>query len=298
MEIRTLRYFLAVAREKNITRAANSLHVTQPTLSKQIKELEESLNKQLLIRGNRQITLTEEGQLLKKRAEEIIDLVDRTEWELSQCMEEVTGNVYIGGGESHAMRLITKAIHQLKNQYPKIQFHLHSATAQEVMDKIDHGSLDFGVVIGSVDKQNYDFRQLPTTDRWGLLVTKDNPLANHDTITADQLTQLPLICSRQALNDNELSGWLGADFTSLNIVATYNLLYNATLMVEEGMGSALCLDKLANTSEDSPLTFIPLDPLIESPINLIWKRHVPFTAAAQLFHTAIQDALNPSQSTE
>lgn len=292
MEIRVLRYFLAVAREENITAAPRTLHVTQPTLSKQLKELEESLDTQLFIRGNRKIKLTEDGHWLRKRAQEIIDLVDRTESEMTQPEEKVSGNVYIGGGESDSIRLVTKVISKLREQFPNIQFHLYSASAEDVMEKVDNGLIDFGVVIGSVDKQNYDFRHLPTTDSWGLLVPKGSPLTHYDRITPELVSKAPLICSRQALRDNELSGWFGNAFENLNIVATYNLLFNASLMVEEGIGYALCLDKLANTTETSPLTFIPLEPKIESHLSLIWKRHVTFSVAAQKFLDVMQEEIS------
>ncbi|XJS11203.1 LysR family transcriptional regulator [Aerococcaceae bacterium WGS1372] len=292
MEIRVLRYFLAVAREKNFTAASKLLHVTQPTLSKQLMGLEESLGKQLLIRGSRQVTLTEEGQLLKKRAEEIIDLADRTELEIKQSSQEIGGSIFLGGGESTTMTLLVRAIHRLKKQHPHIQYHLYSATAPEVMERIDRGLLDFGLVIGAVSTQDYDFRHLPAADRWGLLVRKDSVLAQLDYITAQHLTQIPLICSRQALGDNELSGWLGQELESLDIVATYNLLYNATIMVEEGIGHALCIDGLANTSEESPLTFIPLEPKMESPLTLIWKRHTQLTPASKKFLQALQEEID------
>lgn len=291
MEIRVLRYFLAVAREKNFTSAARTLHVTQPTLSKQLIELEQSLNKQLLIRGSRQVTLTEDGQLLKKRAEEIIDLVDRTELELKQRSKDIAGSIFIGGGESTSIKMIVQAMNCIKTSHPRIQYHLYSATAPDVMDRIDQGLLDFGLVIGSVNTEAYDFLYLPATDHWGLLARKDSPLAKLDSITADELSDISLICSHQALQDNELSGWLGHDVESLNIVATYNLLYNATMMVEEGLGYALCIDGLANTSTESQLTFIPLQPQMASPLALVWKRHRPLTSVAKIFLKTFQEVI-------
>lgn len=260
-------------------------------MSKQLIELEQSLNKQLLIRGSRQVTLTEDGQLLKKRAEEIIDLVDRTELELKQRSKDIAGSIFIGGGESTSIKMIVQAMNCIKRSHPRIQYHLYSATAPDVMDRIDQGLLDFGLVIGAVNTEAYDFLYLPTTDHWGLLVRKDNPLAKLDSITADELSDISLICSHQALQDNELSGWLGHDVESLNIVATYNLLYNATMMVEEGLGYALCIDGLANTSTESQLTFIPLQPQMASPLALVWKRHRPLTSIAKIFLKTFQEVI-------
>lgn len=292
MEIRVLRYFLAVVQEESITGAARMLNVTQPTLSKQLKELEEELGTKLLIRGNRKITLTEEGALLRKRAQEIIALVEKTESEINNIDEIISGDVYIGGGETDAMRLIAKVAKELQAKHPHIQYHLYSGNADDVTKRLDKGLLDFGILIGTVNIQNYDYLHLPTTDTWGLLMRKDSSLATLDRIRPEDLYEIPLICSRQTLSDNEISGWLGNDFEKLNIVTTYNLIYNAALMVEEGLGYALCLDKLVDTSATSNLCFKPLEPKLEAQLNIIWKKYQVFSNPAKKFLELLQKEIS------
>ncbi|HMM05909.1 MAG TPA: LysR family transcriptional regulator [Clostridiales bacterium] len=291
MELRVLRYFLMVAREESITGAAKLLHVTQPTLSKQLMDLEEELGKKLLIRGNRRITLTEEGLLLRKRAQEIMDLVDKTETEISSTNEVISGDVYIGGGETDTMRLIAKIAKKLQGEYPNIQYHLYSGNAEDVMERLDKGLLDFGVIIGAANIQKYDYIRLAATDTWGLLMKEDSPMAVLDFVRPEHLRDIPLLCSRQALIGNELSGWFREDSEKLNIIATYNLIYNATLMVEEGMGYALCLDKLVNTTSSSGLCFKPLEPRLEAHLNIVWKKYQMFSKAAQKFLEKLQEEI-------
>lgn len=291
MELRVLRYFLAVAREESITGAAKVLNVTQPTLSKQLMELEEELGKKLLIRGNRRIALTEEGMLLRKRAQEIMDLVNKTESELGSSDEIISGDLHIGGGETDAMRLIARVIKKLQEEHPHIQYHLYSGNADDVTERLNNGLLDFGVIIGTANIQKYDYLRLPATDTWGLLMKKSSPLAALATIKPMNLRDLPLLCSKQALAGNELSGWFGSDAENLNIVATYNLIYNASLMVEEGIGYALCLDKLVNTTSSSSLCFKPLEPRLEAHLNIVWKKHQVFSKAAKKFLEKLQQEL-------
>lgn len=255
-------------------------------------ELEEELGKKLLIRGNRRITLTEEGVLLRKRAQEIMELVDKTESEISSSDEAISGDVYIGGGETDSMRLIAKVAKKLQKEHPHIQYHLYSGNADDVTDRLDKGLLDFGVLIGTVNIQNYDYLHLPTTDTWGLLMKKDSPLSNLNSIRPENLSDIPLICSRQALSGNEISGWFGNDFEKLNIVATYNLIYNATLMVEEEIGYVLCLDKLVNTTSASDLCFKPLEPRLEAHLNIIWKKYQVFSNAAKEFLKRLQEEIS------
>ncbi|MNB93715.1 Hca operon transcriptional activator [compost metagenome] len=293
MEFRVLRYFLAVAREESITGAAKALNVSQPTLSKQLMDLEESLGKQLFIRGNRRIALTEEGMLLRKRAQEIMELVDKTEAEIGGMDEIISGDLYIGGGETDAMRYIARSVKKLQLEHPHIQYHLYSGNAEDVMERLDKGLLDFGVIIGAAQIQNYDYLRLPATDTWGLLMKKDSPLADLESIRPEHLLGLPLLCSRQALAGNELSGWLREGSEHQNIVATYNLIYNAALMVEEGIGYALCLDKLVNTSNVSGLCFKPLEPRLEAPLYIVWKKVQVFSKAAEKFLKELKGTINP-----
>lgn len=294
MEFRVLQYFLAIAREETISKAAESLHITQPTLSRQMKGLEEQLGKQLFIRGNRKINLTEEGILLRQRAEEIISLVEKTESEIMHSDTTISGDIYIGSGETEGMRILAKVIDTCHKEYPKIKFHLYSGNFQDVVEKIENGLIDFGVLIEPADISKYDFIKLPVKDKWGVLMRKDSPIASLKSITADTLKKLPLICSSQEIVKNEISGWLNDDYNKLNIVATYNLIYNASLLVEEGSGYALGLDKLINTSGNSKLCFIPLEPKLEVGLTLIWKKYHLFSKAASYFLNQLRKEINKS----
>lgn len=289
MELRVLRYFLAVAREETINGAANYLHVTQPTLSRQLMDLEEELGKKLFIRGNRKITLTEEGLFLRKRAQEIVDLADKTESAFRAPEEVISGEIYIGGGETEAMRLIAQIAHEMQMDCPQIRVHLYSGNSDDVTERLDKGLLDFGVLIEPVNVSKYDFMRIPEKDSWGVLMRKDSPLAAHDQIVPEDLLDLPIITSRQSLVYSDFSKWLGCDFEQLNIVATYNLLYNASLLVEEGMGYALCLDRLINTSGDSRLCFRPLYPKMEVNLSIVWKKYQVFSNAAERFLRRFQE---------
>lgn len=301
MEIRVLRYFLAVAREGSITAAANYLHLTQPTLSRQLKDLEEELGQTLLIRKSHRVTLTPEGMLLRKRAEEIIAMVDKTQSEFVSLGNTVSGNVYIGGGETRVMKEIATAIRDIQTAFPAIHFHLYSGNAEDVTERLDKGLLDFGVLIQPADLSRYQSLQLKGKDQWGVLMPKDSPLAAKKAIQKEDLLDLPLICSRQAIrrhiSGNEFSHWFGEDFERLNIVSTFNLIYNAALLVEAGAGYAISLDGLTDTSRDSALCFRPLSPRLESRLAIVWKKDQVFSPAAQLFLDRITD-LYQSGSTD
>lgn len=283
MELRVLQYFLAVTREQSISGAAESLHLSQPTLSRQLKDMEEELGKQLLIRGNRKVTLTEEGMILRKRAEEIMELVKKTESEISLSDETIAGDITIGAGETDGIRLISRAAKTLQMEHPMIHFHIISGDAVTVLEQLDKGLIDFGLLVGSVDLSKYDYLKVPVKDTWGVLMRKDAPLAEKETITPKDLQDKPLIVSRQAKDGSELFEWLKKGTKTPNIVATYNLVYNGSLMVDEGIGYALCLDKIINTTGDSSLCFRPLDPPIEIGMHVIWKKYQVFTKAAEKF---------------
>lgn len=291
MEIRVLRYFLTVVREESISAAADYLHITQPTLSRQIKELEDELGVKLLNRGkkNRKITLTDEGMLLRKRAEEIVTLADKTRAEFDAAEEIISGDIYIGGGETEAMRLIARAAKKLQDSYPHIKYHLFSGNADDVAERLDKGLLDFGVFIEPANMEKYDYLRLPVTDTWGLLMRKDSPLASLNNIEVKNLKEIPLIASRQSMTSNEFSGWGRFDFNQLNIVATYNLVYNASLLVAEGLGYALCLDRLVDTTDSSELCFRPLKPHLEARLNLVWKKYQIFSKAGEKFLEKLQE---------
>lgn len=289
MELRVLRYFLAVAQEESISGAADYLHLTQPTLSRQLMDLEEELGKKLFIRGSRKVRLTEDGLLLRKRASEIVELVEKTESEFWGSKEAVAGDVYIGGGESDAMRLIARAARTLQRLHPNVHYHLFSGNAGDVCEKLDKGCLDFGILLEPVNLKRYDYVRLPCTDLWGVLMRKDSPLAALESIRAEDLLGKPLLLSRQAMGKDSLSAWFGMDYTDLDIVATYNLLYNASLMVEEGLGYAVTLDRLVNTTGDSPLCFRPLGPRLEIGLYVVWKKFQIFSKAAAKFLAALEE---------
>ena len=293
MEIRVLRYFLAVAREMNITGASNYLHLTQPTLSRQIHDLEKELGQQLLIRKSHRVELTPEGVLLRKRAEEIIAMVDKTEAEFASMEDTVSGDIYIGSGETQAIRQIAELIKDLGEACPNIHYHLHSGNAEDVTERLDKGLLDFGILIQPADLTKYDYLDLPARDRWGVIMRKDSPLAEKEAIEKNELLEIPLLCSRQVVgsrhSENKFAEWFGTDYEKLNIVATYNLMYNAAILVEAGVGYALTLDKLANTSEDSVLCFRPLRPELESGLNVVWKKYQVFSPAAELFLKTLKE---------
>ncbi len=294
MELRVLHYFLAVAREQNISAAAQSLHLTQPTLSRQLRELEEELGKQLMIRGSRKITLTEEGMLLRKRAEEILELVGRTEREVMQSEGVVSGDIYIGTGETDGVRQLVRAAGRLQEGHPNIRFHIVSGDAVDVCEQLDKGLLDFGVLLGDIDKVKYRYMELPMRDTWGVLMRRDSPLAHRQTVSPRDLWDKPLILSRQVDNKSGLYRWLRKEPSELRTVATYNLIYNASLMVDEGMGYAFTLDKLVNT-DGSNLCFRPLAPRLELGMYLVWKRSQIFSKAAELFLAELRTQL-PEES--
>jgi DNA-binding transcriptional LysR family regulator len=295
MELRVLRYFLAVAREESISRAAEFLHITQPTLSRQLIEMEKALGKKLFIRGNRKITLTEAGMFLFKRAQEIVDLVDNTEAEFTRSDEIISGEIHIGGGETDAVRIVAKTVKKLRVNYPNIRYHLFSGNADDVTERLDRGLLDFGILIEPADIKKYYYLRLPATDTWGILMRKDSPLASLNTIKSEILWNLPLLCSRRTLVRNKISGWLEDDYEKLNIIVTYNLIYNAALMVEEGVGYALCLDKLVNTTSNSNLCFKPLEPRVEVNLDIVWKKYQVFSRAAGLFLNQLKKMIAVSE---
>ena len=288
MELRVLRYFLEVAREENITAAAESLHITQPTLSKQLMDLEDELGKQLFIRGKRRITLTEDGILLRKRASEIIELVEKAESELQNNDELVVGDVYIGAAETDGIKLIAKLCKNLQDKYPNIHYHLFSGNSEDILEKLDKGLVDFAILFEPSDLKKYNHIKLPVYNNWGLLMKKDNPLAKLKYIKPKNLLNIPLIFSKQALDNNELAGWFGQNVEKLNIVTTYNLIYNASFFVEEGFGSALTLDNLVNNPN---LCFRPLEPNLKSNLVMAWKKYQVFSKASQIFLYELQKEL-------
>ncbi|MDR2366588.1 MAG: LysR family transcriptional regulator [Deltaproteobacteria bacterium] len=288
MELRVLRYFLAVAQARSVSGAAAILHLTQPTLSRQLIDLEDELGAKLFVRG-RKFALTEKGALLRKRAQEIIELADKAAGEFSAPGEAVSGAIHIGGGETDAMRLIAKAAVSFSRKHPRVSYHLHSGNAEDVSERLDKGLLDFGLIIAPTDLRKYDTIRLPASDTWGLLMRKDSPLAKLGAIRPEDVRDVPLISSRQRLVSGELSKWIGRDFDALNVVATYNLIFNAALMVEEGLGYAFCLDKLVSAAGSEAMCFKPLDPPLESTVNIVWKKYQVFSKPAEKFLQSLRD---------
>lgn len=292
MDIRVLKYFLAVAREGSITGAANTLHLTQPTLSRQLQDLEKELKQKLFIRGKYKISLTPEGMILKNRAQEIVEMVEKTEAEFRSLNEVIAGDIYIGCGETDSMKYIAEAMKELQNEHPDIKFHIYSGNAEDVTERLDKGLLDFGVLIQPIDLSKYDNISLPEKDIWGVVMRKDSPLSKQDVIKVEDLVDVPILVSRQMSpkysKDSGFLDWFGDKFEKLNITATYNLIYNAAIMVKAGLGNALTLDKLANTSEESELCFRPLNPKLESGLDIVWKKHQIFSPAAKMFLNKLQ----------
>ncbi|MFR7763478.1 MAG: LysR family transcriptional regulator [Eubacterium sp.] len=291
MDIRVLRYFLAVAREENISKAAEYLHITQPTLSRQLKELEDELNVSLFTRGKRSITLTDKGMLLRKRAEEITSLMDKTEVEFSNLDNLISGDVYIGGGETLAMKILAEVMTDMSEEYPDVRFHLYSGNADNVMDRIDKGLLEFGVVIEPADIRKYEAMRLPYTDHYGLIMKKDDPLASMDTIPISMLKDIPILVAKRIIDNNYFSEIFGISPEQLDIRATFNLIYNAALLVEQGMGYALTIDKLINVTGDNNLCFVPLEPETTLNLSIIWKRYQLFSGASKEFLDRLKERL-------
>ena len=283
MDIRVLQYFLAVAREESITRAAETLRMTQPPLSRQLKDLEDELGKQLLIRGSKKVTLTEDGMLLRRRAEELVDLMEKTKAELASSGDNINGEVYIGGGETDAISLFAQVAGKLQEKYPLIHYHIYSGDAEIVMEKLDKGLIDFGLLVGPVDVSKYVHMRLPISDIWGVLMRKDSPLAEKETICTQDLWDKPLIVSHQASISSDMMAWLQRDISKLNIVMTYDLIFNASLFVKKGIGYAIALDKIINTTGDSELCFRPLSPTLEAGLCIVWKKYQVFSRASKEF---------------
>lgn len=293
MELRVLQYFLAVTREQSISGAAETLHLSQPTLSRQLKELEEELGKQLMIRGNRRITLTEEGMILRKRAEEIMELIKKAEDEISLSDDVIAGNITVGAGETDGVRFLAKAVRTLQKKYPLIHLHIVSGDRSAVTEELDRGLIDFGLIFGEIDPSKYECVKIPYKDTWGVIMRRDAPLAEKETITAEDLLDKPLIISRQAFQNAEFREFFPCEQEKLTIVATYNLLFNGSLMVEEGMGYAIGFDKLINVSGDSNLCFRPLSPRLEASMSIVWKKYQIFSKAAERFLQELQETISP-----
>ncbi len=294
MDLRVLQYFLAGAREQSISAASQSLHLSQPALSIQIKALEEEFGKQLLIRGakgSRKVVLTEEGRILRQRAEEILSLVQKTEEELTCSDDTIVGDVIIGAGETDIIRLLAKTAKKLQKKYPDIHYHISSGNAEYVLEYLDKGLIDFGLLFRDIDSTKYECLPLPIKDTWGVLMRKDSPLAQKDAISPEDLWNQPLIISHQKGEDQYLAQWMKRDVSTLHIVATYNLVFNASLLVDEGLGYALCFDKIIHT-QGSNLCFRPFTPKLEASGYIIWKIYHVFSKEAHIFLQYLRDTIS------
>ena len=290
MEIRVLEYFLAVAREQSISAAADFLHLTQPTLSRQLKDLEDEFGKQLFIRGNRKVTLTEDGLYFRKKAEEIVTLAHRTEAEMKNTDRNISGDIYIGTGESMSIRNIIRIAHKVQKEYDGIHFHFTSGDTVDLVDRLDKGLFDFCILYGDIDQSKYEYITLPYTESWGVIMPSSCELASKERIETKDLWDKPLIMSRQAIRNSTFLKWFGQKPEDLNIVNTYNLVYNGTLMADEGMGYLITLKNLVNT-QGTHLCFKPIHPEHPLVLSIVWKKYYTQSKATEKFIESLNAAI-------
>lgn len=290
MELRTLRYFMEIAKEENMTRAAEILHVTQPTLSKQMQSLEKELGKKLFIRHSFSIELTEEGMLLRRRAEDLLSMTDKILEEFSAMDDTIGGNIYFGCAESYQIRYLARVISHFKQQYPDFHYHITSGDTEQVTEKLDKGILDFAVIVEEPDCEKYNVLKMPGGDRWGVVMPSDSPLACKKRITFDDLKGLPLFCSEQSWRA-DLPRWCQNRMDELCLEGSFRLAYNGSVFAREGLGYLLTFDHLIDTSEKSGLTFRPLFPALETKMYIIWKKQQLFTPIAERFIKELKTAI-------
>ena len=287
MEIRTLRYFLAAAREENMTRAAELLHVTQPTLSKQLKSLEDELGKKLFVRHSFSIALTEEGVLLRNRAEDLVLMADKIEQEFLSLDDITGGDIYFGLAESYQIRYLAREIREFKKLYPDLRYHITSGDTEQVTEKLDKGLLDFAVICETPDERKYNHILFPEADYFGAVIPSDSALAKKEQITAEDLTGLPLFCSEQSW-ENDIRPWAKELFSKFRLEGSFRLAYNGSMFAKEGLGILLSLNNLVDTSPESGLVFRPLSPHLEIKMYLIWNKYQSFTPIAERFLKQLQ----------
>ena len=283
MELRTLRYFLAAAQEENITRAADILHVTQPTLSRQMMDLEKELGTTLMLRGKNGLTLTDDGIFFRQRAEEIVELANRLERTFVERNAEISGIIAIGASEAVGSRLFAKLIKHFSDKYPLVQFHLYNEMADNIKDRLDKGLVDVGLLLEPVDTLKYDFVRLSQKETWGILMRDDHPLAERETIAPDEIVEYPLILPLRERVRNEILNWIKRDEKDLTIPLSYTLLSNAALLVEAGLGCAFCLDGALAIHSSQRLRFVPISPEHTTRSVLVWKKNHLFSPATSLF---------------
>lgn len=295
MELRVLHYFLAVARQQNITRAAEELHVTQPTLSRQLQDLEKELGTPLFTRTRHRMELTEAGLFLKARAEEMTTLEEKTLDQFAHLEDFVAGDVYIGCGETEAMKLVVEALTPLGRAYPQVHFHFISGNYEQTVNGLQRGTLDFGLLCLQAPPEGVVYRKIPYDDTWGIYLRRDHPLAQKQSITAADIAGEPVILSRQLLNNHIFNHWLGFEAEKLNVRATYNLIYNAAFLAEQRMGLLLSFGGLLALDEahHPELTFRPLQPAMHSHNYLVWKEGQVFSRAASVVQARLEEVFGP-----
>ena len=294
MEIRALRYFLAVAREQNMSHAAALLHVSQPTLSKAIKSLEDELGKKLFIRHSFSIQLTEEGILLRNRAEDLVSMADRIEEEFLSLDDITGGDLYFGLAESHQIRYLAREIHAFKKAYPDLRYHITSGDTEQVAEKLEKGLLDFAVFCEQPDSSRYRFLRFPEADVWGVIMPEDVPLAKKKTVQVNDLIGLPLFCSEQSW-ENDIPLWANEKMDLLHLEGSFRLSFNASIFAKEHLGYLLTFDHLVDTSPESGLVFRPLRPKLETELYLVWKKYQTFSPIAERFLSQIQTSFAAMQ---
>lgn len=289
MDTRVLRYFLMVAKKGNITKAAEALHVTQPTLSRQLMELEEEMGVRLFNRGKRQITLTDSGILFQQRVKEIISLLDKTERDLSEKDDLVSGVVSIGCGETIASAMLPEIIENFSALYPMVQYELYSADGDDIREKLDRGDIDIGILLEPIEAAKYDYIRLPYQEIWGIVTRWDDPLAERDSVSVEDILDLPLIPPRRTIVQSEIANWFGVEIERLKIIASHNLLTNALLMVERGLGYAICVRGAYTIRSNDRIVFVPFTPERTTGHVLVWKKNRVFTTATSLFIELIKN---------
>lgn len=283
MELRTLRYFLTAASEGNITRAADLLHVTQPTLSRQLMDLEKELGTTLVLRGKKGLTLTDDGLFFRQRAEEIVELADLLEQRFAERSDIVNGIINIGASEAIGSRMMAKLIRNFSEKYPLVQFHLYNEMADNIKDRLDKGLADIGLLLEPIDVHKYEYLRLSQKETWGILLRNDHPLANHEVITPEDITECSLILPLREKVREDIINWIGKEEKDLHIPLSYTLLSNAVLLVEEGLGCAFCLDGAIAVHSSPNLKFIPIYPEKTTRSVLVWKKNQLFSPATSLF---------------
>ncbi|MDO4354980.1 MAG: LysR family transcriptional regulator [Clostridia bacterium] len=296
MDVRVLRYFLAVAREESISRAAEVLHITQPTLSRQLAQMEDELGVRLFDRGSRRIALTAEGLLLRRRAEEIVALVDKTERELTEQDQLIDGHISIGCGETAAVQLLAELCETFHRQYPLVKFELVTSTAEVTQEQIDRGLIDVGLLLEPVSKDKYEFIRLPVAERWVALMRPDDPLAQREFVTPDDLAEKPLIFPRRPGVQSELASWFGDRYDALHILFVSNLSTNSAIMVQQGLGYNLAIEGSLPFWDRSRIALRPLRPELRASSVLAWKRQQPASPAVTRFIEHIRRSIDPQRA--